>query len=145
MLVGGWRWTDTFGWFSTIFDTLNNFYDFLFAFQFINPLLKRIYSKKKKRKNCIPWSTLKGKNLHPLGANSFLLEYTPFQKGAKTILTVISLKTYQLHLIMIIPCEQCLPCICQNEDTAQSAHSQGTFCLLVYIVESRYLNFAYLE
>ena len=30
-------------------------------------------------------STLKGKNLLPLGANSFLLEQTPFQKGAKTI------------------------------------------------------------
>ena len=25
--------------------------------------------------------TLKGKNLLPLGANSFLLKYTPFQKG----------------------------------------------------------------
>ena len=33
---------------------------------------------------CLPsekGSTLKGKNLLPLGANSFLLEYTPFQKG----------------------------------------------------------------
>ena len=26
-------------------------------------------------------STLKGKNLLPMGANSFLLEWTPFQKG----------------------------------------------------------------
>ena len=26
-------------------------------------------------------STLKGKNLFPRGANSFLLEQTPFQKG----------------------------------------------------------------
>ena len=26
-------------------------------------------------------SILKGKDLHPLGANSFLLEKTPFQKG----------------------------------------------------------------
>ena len=31
-------------------------------------------------------STLKGKNLLPWGANSFLLEKTPFQKGPKTIL-----------------------------------------------------------
>ena len=30
-------------------------------------------------------STLIGKNLLPLGANSSLLEYTPFQKGAKPI------------------------------------------------------------
>ena len=29
-------------------------------------------------------STLKGKNLLPRGANSFLLEKTPFQKGGKT-------------------------------------------------------------
>ena len=28
-------------------------------------------------------STLKGKNLLPLGANSFLLEKTPFQKGGE--------------------------------------------------------------
>ena len=41
-------------------------------------------------------SILKGKNLHPLGANSFLLEWTPFQKGTKSILTKWSpLKIYQ--------------------------------------------------
>ena len=32
-------------------------------------------------------STLKGKTLLPLGANSFLLEWTHFHIGAKTILT----------------------------------------------------------
>ena len=29
------------------------------------------------------WSALKGKHLLPQGANSFLLVWTPFQKGAK--------------------------------------------------------------
>ena len=29
-------------------------------------------------------STIKGKNLLPRGANSFLLEYTPFQKKSKS-------------------------------------------------------------
>ena len=32
-------------------------------------------------------SALKGKNLLPWGANSFLLEYAPFQKGSKNSLT----------------------------------------------------------
>ena len=46
---------------------------------------------------CIPKSlqerrghTLKEKNLLPLGTNSFLLEYDPFQMGAKTILAINS-------------------------------------------------------
>ena len=41
-------------------------------------------------------STLKGKNLLPVGANSSLLEWT-FSKGSKTILTELSsLKVYSL-------------------------------------------------
>ena len=33
------------------------------------------------------WSILEGKNLLTVGANSFLLKSTTFQKGTKTILT----------------------------------------------------------
>ena len=44
-------------------------------------------------------STLKGKNLLPLGANSFLLEWTLFQKGDKTILAELPpLKVYPFPL-----------------------------------------------
>ena len=35
-------------------------------------------------------SALRGKNLLPPGANSFLIEQVPFQKGAKTIFTELS-------------------------------------------------------
>ena len=35
-------------------------------------------------------STLKGKNLLQMGAISFLLAYTPFHKGAKSILIELS-------------------------------------------------------
>ena len=53
-----------------LFDKGDNFCDFLLAFLYTNSLLKT-------------GSTKKGQNLLPLGANSFLLEYTPFQKGVK--------------------------------------------------------------
>ena len=43
--------------------------------------------------------TLKGKNLLPRGENSFLLEYTPFQKRGKTILTEwLPLKVFPVPL-----------------------------------------------
>ena len=44
-------------------------------------------------------SVLEGKNLLPLGANSFLLEYTHLQKGSKALLPELSpLKVYQSPL-----------------------------------------------
>ena len=47
-------------------------------------------------------STLKGKNLLPQGANSFLLEKTSFRKGGKTNLTELPpLKWYPVTLIML--------------------------------------------
>ena len=49
----------------------DNFCDFLFAFLHTKSLLKGAYSKRK--------------NLLLKGANSFLLEKTPFQKGTKSI------------------------------------------------------------
>ena len=53
-----------------------------------------VYSKRKE--NLLP-STVRGKNLLPRGANSFLLEKTPFQKGSKLNLTELSLlKVYLL-------------------------------------------------
>ena len=46
-------------------------------------------------------STLEGKNLLTKGANSFLLEQTPFQKGDKTILTgVTSLESVLLFFVL---------------------------------------------
>ena len=64
---------DTPGGFSAIFFMADNFHDFLFAF-----LHKQIPSKN--------GYTLKRKNLLPLGANSFVLEYTPSKKKAKIII-----------------------------------------------------------
>ena len=52
---------------------------------------------------CLPpekGSTLKGKNVPPLGANSFLLEQTPFQKefdvheSNQEVINVVSLANY---------------------------------------------------
>ena len=60
--------TDKLGRLSAIFNKGGNFYDFLFTF----PAYKIVSEK---------GSTLKGKNLLPLGANSFLLQYTHFQKS----------------------------------------------------------------
>ena len=96
------------------------------------PFRKGVYSK---RKECVPFekgytlkgknwdpsekgSTLKGKNLLPRGANSFLLEKIPFQKGiwcagrqtgshkscllCKTMAETLLL-VYQAHLILTQP------------------------------------------
>ena len=65
----------------------DNFCDFLFALLYTNP-----YPKK--------GSTLKGKNLLPIGANSFLLEEIPFSDGSETKqkLAVVSLKKYHFPL-----------------------------------------------
>ena len=47
-------------------------------------------------------STLKGKNLLPLGANSFLLEQTPLEKGDKAMLTELHpLKVYLFFIWQI--------------------------------------------
>ena len=74
---------------------------FCFAFLHSKPLLKK-------------GSTLKGKNLLPLGANSFLLEWTPFQKGGKTILTELSsLKVYPVPLKELF--DQGLQCLPLNQ------------------------------
>ena len=44
-------------------------------------------------------STQKGKNLLPRGANSFLFEQTPFQKGIKEVLKELPpLKAYRFPL-----------------------------------------------
>ena len=43
-------------------------------------------------------STLKEKNLLPAGANSFPLEYTPFQMGSKHILITVCPEAYLFHL-----------------------------------------------
>ena len=57
---------DTLDRFYAISAKGDNFCDFLFSFQYTKSLLKK-------------GSTLKGKNLLPRGANSFLLDWTPFQ------------------------------------------------------------------
>ena len=55
------------------------------------PLVHQVSSKK--------GSTLKGKNLLPMGAYSFLLEYTRFQKRGKIILKALpALKMYPFVL-----------------------------------------------
>ena len=41
------RWMETRGRFSLIFDKEDNLCDFLLAFLYIKPLLKRVYSKRK--------------------------------------------------------------------------------------------------
>ena len=71
---------DTLGTLSTIFYKGDNFCD-----QVSFPV------QKSPEKGC----TLKGKNLLPWGANSFLLEWTPIQKRDKMILTELPpLKVY---------------------------------------------------
>ena len=86
IIVGKIRRIDIFGRFSVTFYKGDNFCDFLLIFLYTNPLLKK-------------GSALKGKNLLPKGANSFLLEQTPFQKGGKRILTELpSLQKHQFPL-----------------------------------------------
>ena len=61
-----------------------HFCDFLFAYLHTRSLLEKESRKGvcSKRKELAPsGSAVKGKNLLPQGANSFLLEQTPFQKG----------------------------------------------------------------
>ena len=43
-------------------------------------------------------STLKGKNLLLMGANSFFLEQAPFQKEGNTILTIVSSESVSVPL-----------------------------------------------
>ena len=48
-------------------------------------------------------SSLKGKNLLPMGANSFLFEKTPIQKGHKNnFYIVISLESVSIPLVHIL-------------------------------------------
>ena len=47
-------------------------------------------------------STLKGKNLHPRGANSFLLGYIPSHKGDRTNLTFASPENVSVPLKMYL-------------------------------------------
>ena len=68
-----------------------NFCDFLFALLHTNPFLKR--------------SLLQKERICSLGANSFLLEKTPFQKGGITIFTVVSPEKYPVLLINPCPAE----------------------------------------
>ena len=63
--------------------------DILFAFLHIIPSQKGI--------------ALKGKNLLPIGANSFLFGRPPFQKAGKSILTFASPENVFIVLIFYLP------------------------------------------
>ena len=70
--------------FFSIFCKGDNFYDFLSVFLCTKPLIKRSALKGKNMlAPCEKGSTLKGNNLLPRGANSFLLELTFFRREAK--------------------------------------------------------------
>ena len=62
------RGHDTCDRFSVILCKGVNFCDFLYAFLYTKPLLKGAFSKRKE------FAPIKGKNLLPWGANSFLIE-----------------------------------------------------------------------
>ena len=71
LTVTGLKGLDTLGRCSPILFKGDNFCDFLFAFLNNKPFLKKPTLKGKNR---FLRSTLKGKNLLPRGANSFLLK-----------------------------------------------------------------------
>ena len=78
---------DTFGRFSVVFTRETTFVTYRFLSCTSSPFGKR--------------SALKGKNLLPIGANSFLLEQIPFRKNknkTKTIWTAVSLEGLSIAL-----------------------------------------------
>ena len=66
--------------------------------------------------------TLKGKNLLPRGANSLLLEYTPFQRGGKQILTRLSSPKY-IYIYICLCVLRNVKSIQFRNDPAQSRNS----------------------
>ena len=61
------------------------------------PLFKRVWKEVYKRKNLLQMGLYKKR------INSLLFEYTPFQKGAKTVSTELSLLKVHHFLILSFP------------------------------------------